>query len=379
MTREPEVKFDYAYLHEDVDRHGNVRIYFRRGPGWPKWRMHDPVGSPAFVARHAELLDMDRETQWAVRQGRTPSRIAHGSLQALCNAYQASAVFARLDAKTRKQRASLLRQACERAIAEDSAIVFGAMPAARLTTKTVRILRDWKDREGHPVAGNNLVKALRSAFSWAIEDQWGGIEANPAREVKMIRTAGGFHSWTDDEVSRFEKTHPRGTKARLALDILLLTGVRRSDLVRLGDQFITAAPDAADGRRWLRFTAAKNAGRKPVLITIPILPELEEALHAGPRGEMVWLTTEHGRPFTVAGFGNWFKKQCVRAGLSHCTAHGVRKAGSTRAANNRATAHELMSMYGWETIEQAEVYTRAADRVRLAGSGMARITSAEAR
>ena len=32
------------YLVEDVDRHGNVRIYFRR-PGHPKIRIHGLPGS----------------------------------------------------------------------------------------------------------------------------------------------------------------------------------------------------------------------------------------------------------------------------------------------------------------------------------------------
>ena len=33
---------------------------------------------------------------------------------------------------------------------------------------------------------------------------------------------------------------------------------------------------------------------------------------------MTFLLTGQGRPFTVAGFGNWFRDRCNEAGLSQC-------------------------------------------------------------
>jgi hypothetical protein len=56
--------------------------------------------------------------------------------------------------------------------------------------------------------------------------------------------------------------------------------------------------------------------------------------------------------------------------LPHCSSHGLRKAGATIAAENGATAHQLMAMFGWNTVKQAELYTRKADRKRLSGEGM---------
>ena len=38
-------------------------------------------------------------------------------------------------------------------------------------------------------------------------------------------------------------------------------------------------------------------------------------------------------------------------------AHGLRKAGATVAANNGATAHQLMAIFGWDTLKEAEKYT----------------------
>lgn len=80
--------------------------------------------------------------------------------------------------------------------------------------------------------------------------------------------------------------------------------------------------------------------------------------------------TERGQPITAPGFGNWFRDRCNEAGLKGLSAHGMRKAASTRAAERGATAHQLMAIFGWRTIKQAEVYTRAAERKWLAGDAM---------
>lgn len=65
---------------------------------------------------------------------------------------------------------------------------------------------------------------------------------------------------------------------------------------------------------------------------------------------MTYLVTAFGRPFTANGFGNKFRDWCNEAGLPHCAAHGLRKAGATIASDNGATTSELMAIYGWESI-----------------------------
>jgi Phage integrase family len=88
------------------------------------------------------------------------------------------------------------------------------------------------------------------------------------------------------------------------------------------------------------------------------------------RGDLTFLVNDLGRPFTDAGFGNKFRVWCDQAGLKHCTAHGLRKAGATIAATNGATAHQLMAIFGWDTLKMAEAYTRAANQERLAEAAM---------
>jgi integrase len=183
------------------------------------------------------------------------------------------------------------------------------------------------------------------------------LRANPARDVEYVaKGSEGWHSWTPDELTKFEERHAIGTKARLALALLMYTGACRADVVKLGKG------NVRDG--WIEFSQHKTS----VAVELPMLPALQEIIDATPVvGATTYLVTQYGKPFTAAGFGNWFRDRCNEAILPQCSAHGVRKASAARAAENGATVHQLMSMFGWLTMHEAERYTRAAERRRLAG------------
>src|SRR4029079_17360850 len=197
-------------------------------------------------------------------------------------------------------------------------------------------------------------------FKWGLKKKL--ASSNPARDVEYFRSGStGFHTWTAEEVQQFEGRHPVGTKARLALALMLFTGQRRSDIIRFGKQH------AKGGK--LIFTQHKGRNRKPKRLTLPVLPALQKIMDATPCGDLTFLVNEWRRPFTDARFGNWFRDRCVEAGVPG-RAHGLRKAGATIAANNGATSRQLMAIFGWDTLKMAEAYTRAADQERLAESAM---------
>jgi integrase len=183
-------------------------------------------------------------------------------------------------------------------------------------------------------------------FGWAVED--GLMRVNPAREIRRISYAtDGFHAWTPDEVCQFEARHPIGTKARLALGLMLYLGVRRGDIVGLGRQHVRAG--------WLSMVPSKTRYRRRTVSQKPVLPILADIIARSPTGDLTFLVTSFGRPFTVAGFGNWFRDRCNEAGLPHCGAHGLRKAGAVLAAERGATTNQLMALFDWSTPGQAEV------------------------
>ena len=62
---------------------------------------------------------------------------------------------------------------------------------------------------------------------------------NPVSAVEGIKIkSDGHRTWTDEEIAAFEAFYPIGTEARLAFALLLYTGQRRSDVVRMGRQHI---------------------------------------------------------------------------------------------------------------------------------------------
>lgn len=348
------MKIDLPHLLQDRDRHGNRRVYFRR-LGQKMARIRYAPGSPKFIAEYHRLLAASEVTS------STKVTVVRGSLKWLCVKYFESSAYRQLDPRTQHVRRLVLEGAWAETTQPGSTLTFGEVAYPHINAKAVRVLRDRK--LDAPESGNARVKALRQVFAWAMAEDVGGVEANPAREIAYLKgKPGGFHSWTPDEVEQFEAHHALGTKARLALALLLYSGQRRSDVVLFGRQHVR------DG--WLRFTQRKNARNKPIALELPILQVLQDIIDQSPTGDLTFLVNDLGRPFTAAGFGNKFRQWCDEAGLPHCSAHGLRKAGAAIAAQNGATPHQLMSVFGWMSLKQAELYTRAAQQKRLAKGAM---------
>ena len=159
----------------------------------------------------------------------------------------------------------------------------------------------------------------------------------------------GFHCWTDEELKTFERRWPIGTMQRLALGLLLYTFQRRGDVIRMGRQHV------AQGYLTIVQRKAK--------LTIPMHPDLQRIIDATPSGNLTFLVTSHGHPFTDAGFGNWFREACAAAGLTkQCSAHGLRKAACRRGAEAGWTVHQIASWSGHKTLKEVERYTKAADQ-----------------
>ncbi|WP_367399424.1 MULTISPECIES: tyrosine-type recombinase/integrase [Methylorubrum] len=193
------------------------------------------------------------------------------------------------------------------------------------------------------------------------------VAAIPRRQLDEIGCQGGlvvsaprrlaqplFHTWTEEEVARFEAHWPVGTRERLALDILLYTGLRRGDAARLG------RPHVRNGV--VRILTEKTSQE----VTIRILPPLAASIAASPTGDLTFIAGERGRPMTKESFGKWFRDACVAAGAPG-QAHGLRKAGARRAAESGAAEAELNAWFGWaDGSRESATYVRGANRANLA-------------
>lgn len=174
---------------------------------------------------------------------------------------------------------------------------------------------------------------------------------------------------SEDEVARFEMRHPLGTQPYLALHLLLDTGQRRSDVVKMGWQLARGI----GARRKIAVRQQKT--NTPLLI--PIVPALAHALDRVPRTNPTFLLTSKGAPFTANNFGKRFREWCDEAGLPQCSAHGLRKLTATRLANAQCTERMIMAVTGHKSPAEMSRYTKASDQARLAEQAMAKLSACQ--
>jgi integrase len=355
-------KLSRKYVVED--RTGGVlRFYFRK-KGQPKVRLPGFPGSDEFNAAYYEALN---GLMVEARSG--PKLSTKGSLRWLCELYFQSADYNKLDARTRLVRKQIIEHMWAEPTKPGGNVLFEDIPLGNFGPKAVRVLRDRK--ADLPEAGNGRVKALRAVFKWATAPGVEHVNTNPARDVPYFRPeTEGVHTWTEEEVAKYEARHPIGTMARLAMALMIYTSQRRSDAVLLGRQHLSNGA--------LHFTQQKNRNRKPVRLVIPIHSDLQKVIDATECGDLSFLVTKFGKPFTPNGFGTYFRRRCNEAGLPHCSAHGLRKVAATRLANNGATEHQIMSVTGHATSKEVTRYTKAAEQKRLAKSAMILLRRPEA-
>jgi integrase len=214
-----------------------------------------------------------------------------------------------------------------------------------------------------PAASRNWKKALRGFIDHCLALDM--IKVDPLAGIKLVQLKSkGHHTWEFEECRQFEERYPVGTRARLAYELLLQAGQSRCDVVRMGRQHIRKG------------MMSMRRQKTDVPFNVEIMPRLQAAIDAMPASDhLTFLVTAQGKPFAAAGFGNWFRDLCREAKLpARCTSHGLRKAAATYLAELGFTDHQLMAWFGWESISQAQVYTRAANRKRMAQTGAKLIT-----
>jgi integrase len=322
---------------------GRSYYYFRK-PGCARVKLPGVPGSEPFMAAY----------QAAFVAAAPPSDIGTkrnipGTVAALVAAYAASDTFRNLAEETRRTRWAILRR-------------FGDEHGEKRVGMLKREHVEAMLRSKRPHPRQNFLKVLRPLIQFAISIGW--CSNDPTRELRAtVKRGPGFRPWGEEQVQTFRAYHPLGSRARLAFELLLGTAQRRGDVVRMGPQH------ARDGL--LHVTQQKTGAE----LLIPILPELQAALDATPSGHLTFLATEYGKPFSAAGFTNWFRDRCNEAGLRGVSAHGLRHTACTRLANAGATGHEIAAWSGHRTLREVSRYTRSADQRALARSAETKLAT----
>lgn len=344
------------------DRHGKERLRFRR-KGYPAGYFKSALGTEEFRVEYRAFMD-------AAPPQVAADRAIPGSVADLVTRYFATPT--RLGPTEATQKTV-------RGILNGFRTEYGHLPVARMTFEHVEKIvaaRIPKRMEGKRLVGGvqaarKLRKELVRLFDFAVKAKM--VAVNPAAQSDRIKISPnarskGFHTWTEEEIDQYRAHHKLGTKARLAMELMLWTDQRRGDAIRMGRQHIR------DGR--LHFTQGKTGAD----LGLPVAPQLLEVIVAMPpaaKGHLCFLVTEYGKPFSDAGFGNWFRDQCDAAGLPQCTAHGLRKATMRRMAELGMSNQVMKSVSGHRTDQEVARYTRAVDQQRMADKAIGDLASWE--
>ena len=311
--------------------------------GGKRIRIRETYGTPEFNAAYQAAL-----TGNAVVKKAAPD-VAVGTLIWLIDQYRDTAAWQQLSNASRRQRDNIYKQVIAAS---------GNASYALITKADVERGRD--RRAATPHQARHFLNAMRGLFRWAHKaklvksDPTAGVE-NPVRPKSE-----GFKPWTEDDVAAYEQCWPLGTRQRVWLDVLIYTGLRRGDAVRLGRQHVKHG------------TATLTTEKTGTVVPLPILAALQRTLDAGPCGDLSFIAGAKGRPLTKESFGNEFREACRAAGINK-SAHGLRKIAAIRCAENEATVPQMNAIFGWTGERMALHYIEAASRKKMAAVAMEKL------
>jgi integrase len=345
----------------NVDRHGKRRVRFRKA-GFTTYLTGTPWAED-FMRQYAAALDGVKAQASNAGAGRTIA----GTIDAVVAAYldpSSTSPFKNGAPETQRTRRNIL---------ENFRRAYGSLPVFRTDNNGRRMTlltrqhmqRIVNEKSATPFSQRNFLNTLRAMFEWATKE--GRIPDNPALGVSREKAkSSGYKTWTEADIARLEATHPVGTKARLAVALILYTGLRRSDVVKVGRQHIHNGV--------LTIEQGKTEGGEESHLEIPLHPKLREIIDATPMvGVKTFLVTHFGKAYTAPGFGNYFRELCNAAGCPDISAHGGRKATARRLAEMGCSANQIASITGHASLSEVQRYTKAADRKRMAQEAMTKL------
>lgn len=348
------MKTRYPNVYVNADRHGKLRARYRKAACKPVYLKHLP-DQPGFEKELREVATSAREME---------PRCIPGSVHDLCTRYYRCADFAaKGNADTKRRRRGLI-ESFRADFGNDMVSDFGFEHIEAILLARTEKRRDEETGRmvGGQVAAVKLRKELLRLFAYAKKLKW--ITGNPVEEADKIGKdrLKGYYPWSEADIAQYKRRHPRGTKARLALEIVLWTAQRRGDARLFGPKHI-ASGNAT-------FTPSKT-GRSMGMMVAPDLRAAIDAMQVV--GTTTYLVTEYGNPFTKDGLGNKMREWCDEAGLPQCTIHGLRKAAARRAAETEATQQQLKAVGGWRGDSEVTIYIEGVEQKRLADAALARV------
>jgi integrase len=333
------------YINRFRDRHGNWRIYFRRGK-MKAVPLPGPIGSRLFNEAYADALEQygpkagraDRRNRsegtlgWVIKQYRSPDNALWTSLAPGTQDFY-SRIFDWLDEHYGRAIFSTIEE--------------------RLCSK----IRNERKKTGTTVADRTVDKI---GMLWNFAKEHLGMDnlgPSPSREVASIHPGFKSHpAWPAELCKKFEaEASPRMLRAYF---LLRYSGQRRSDVVKMQTKHF-------DG------SAIEVVQQKTgTYVWIPCHAHLRDHLKAtGIFGDYL-LTSAYGGPYKATSLTNNIILECKRLGFPRFSGHGLRHLAGASLAEAGCTIHEIMSILGHLTEREAHEYVRQAQRKVMAQSGI---------
>ena len=328
------------YVNTFTDRHGKARVYFRRR-GYSV-RLPVELGSPAFNRAYSVALSQSE-------QKHPLHNFAQGSVSQVIELYLGSSQYKTLSKSTRRTYRIELDK------------IRKQHGDKKLRDLKRSHLHRMMDKLAHsPNQANKLLRFLGMICRFAVARDI--VSVDPTTGLKKLKVLGaGFKDWPESMIKKYEACWPIGTKQRLAFDLALYTGQRRSDIAKMHRNHI-------DGD-----TIQVRQRKTDAYLVIPLHPQLVSSIAATKGSGLFLLETRYAKPYTTKGFGGRFRTWALEAGIPKgYSLHGLRKACCRRLAEAGCSANEIMSISGHVTLKEAERYTRAASQKVLAQSAIQR-------
>lgn len=329
------------YIHEFRDRKGRLRRYVRR-PGMRKVALPGLPGSPEFMAAYAAAMS---------GKAAPTSKHGPGTLSDLVVRYFASSRFTNLSASSQATYRNALGKHCER----DGHRLVNDLTA----DKAEKIIAEIGATK--PGLANLHRSILSAVFRYAVKLR---MRMDNPFSVDVIEPykLGTHHTWTDAELAAFRARWPLGTRERLAFVVLLYTGQRVSDAVKLKRTDVMAVRQKKTGAE----------------LSIPAHPALVRAIKAGPSNGVYIIGSENGQPMSDGALTQFMLRAIKKAGLPEiCVPHGLRKANQRLLAENNATTKQMQAVSGHRTLKETERYSEAANQASLAVAAIALLPDRE--
>jgi integrase len=346
------VKIRLKFVQHWVDQKtGNAYAFLRR-PGFPRIRLPGVPGSAEFLAGYHAAL-----------RGEAPApaaevvRTGQNTIAAAIARYIEEALPKRVKGVTLGRQSSTLRKFA----AVDGV---GTSPLSVLDRKYID--RNIADAETVGIARTWLI-TVREFAKWAVTQEL--LAADPTAGIVLrLPKSDGHATWSEEQIAQFEARWPIGTRERLLFSLLIYTGQRCSDVLKLGrHSIVDGAFHVKQQKTGVEVWVQVHRELKPVLAAHNVV-----GIHTD-----TFLHNTRGERLDQRDLNKMFRDACREAGLPDtCVPHGLRKAFCRRLADIGTPPHEIAALSGHLTLKEVMRYTAAYDRRQAGKRAMAKLEAA---